>query len=114
MPFGAPPSAPATPPPAPPSPAKMTLAQTSAMGTTAGAPVMQTSKGPPNGSGLPGSGPPPAAPGMNQQPQGVNTSPPAGAAPARPVVGPHTTQSVGTHPSRSPNKRVNPAHGMAQ
>lgn len=111
----------ATPAPAPPRPATMTLAQASAMGTTQGAPVMQIAKGPPAGSGLPGSGPPPANPGQAQQPPGApapgSATTPAAGGPvvANPVVGPHSgKQSVGTHASRSPTKRVNPTHGMAQ
>ena len=101
------PQAPAAPPP---PPAARTLADVSAMGTTQGAPVMAISKGP-----LPGSGPPPAMPGNDQAP--APPAPPAGQAPvgvaARPVVAPHAnTPSVGTHPSKSANKRGNPVQGM--
>ena len=99
------------PPNVPPQPqGTKTLADTSAMGTTQGAPVMAISKGP-----IPGSGPPPAMPGNDQAPPPA--APPANAAPigdtARPVVGPHMkAQSVGTHPSKSTSKRGNPVHGM--
>jgi hypothetical protein len=117
MAFNQPPNTPPGPaaPPAPPTGRSMTLAQASAMGTTQGAPVMQIAKGPPAGSGLPGSGPPPAQPGQDQQPPGVTATTPAAGGPkvANPVVAPHRGQpSVGTHPSKSPNKQVNPVHGM--
>lgn len=119
MAFSGPPSPPAA-PPAPPSRQSLTLAQASAMGTTQGAPVMQIAKGPPGGSGLPGSGPPPAAPGNAQQPPGVGAAPPAPAAgppvgvAANPVVAAHAQPSVGTHLSRSPNKRADPTHGWSK
>lgn len=97
------------PPAPPPSPQRMTPAEMSAMGTTAGAPVTQTSKGPQAGSGLPGSGPPPAPPGNAPAP------PPVGAPNAAPRVQAHAgARSVGTHQSRSPNKRANPVHGMTE
>lgn len=80
--------------PAPPTPMQMTLAQVSAMGTTAAAPA------------LPGAGAAPAP---------VNAGPPVGVAPTRPVVAPHAAvRSVGTHGSRSLNRRANAAHGMTK
>ena len=99
------------PPNVPPQPqGTKTLADTSAMGTTQGAPVMAISKGP-----IPGSGPPPSMPGNDQAP--APQGPAAGQAPvgvaARPVVAPHAnTPSVGTHTSKSTHKRGNPVHGM--
>jgi hypothetical protein len=119
MAFNTPPNVPPAPQsavaaPSPPTPGKMTLAQFSAMGTTAGAPVAQVSKGPPGGSGQPGSGPPPLQPGQQPQPQAINAPPAGGPKPSRPVVGPHGgSRSVGTHASRSPNKQANPVHGLS-
>lgn len=98
------------PPTAPPAKQPKTLAELSAMGTTAGAPVQQTSKGPPGGSGLPGSGPPQAAPGTAPEPAPVNANPKA----KPPVVAHAGVESVGTHQSASPNKRANPPYGMSQ
>ena len=84
----------------------MTLAEMSAMGTTAGAPALQVSKGPPGGSGLPGSGPAAAMPGSAPPPP---ANPPMGQ-PARPVVGSHGgAVSVGTHGTASAAKGANPA-----
>lgn len=96
-----------------------TLAQLSAMGTTAGAAAAEVSKGPAPGTNLPGSGPAaPQAPPPNaarQPPPQFNSGPPAGDMPARPVIKHHaSTRSVGTHGARSPHKRKNVAHGMTK
>lgn len=115
QPAGGPPMGGPSPPPVP-SLDQMSLAQTSAMGTTAGAPVAN-SMGPPAGSGLPGAGPAPAMPGQNPIPTpGVDSGPPIGPpTPPNPVVAPHAkAKSVGTHASRSAHKRGNPTHGMSK
>jgi hypothetical protein len=90
MAFGTPPSnAPAAKP-------KMTLANASAAGTTAGAPT-PLSMGP--------------QPGAQQS---APQAPPTGGPPANPVVQKHAVKSVGTHQSASLFKRGNPTHGMSK
>lgn len=97
-----------------------TLAQMSAAGTaTPGQPAPPAMPPPP---GLPGSpadpfaGQAPPPPEMPEAPPpDPFAGPPAGIEPARPVVAPHASaRSVGTHGSRSPNKRANAAHGMTK
>ena len=99
------------PPNVPPQPqGTKTLADTSAMGTTQGAPVMAISKGP-----IPGSGPPPSMPGNDQARRHKRRPPDKRQSASRPDLSsaPHmNTPSVGTHPSKSVNKRSNPPHGM--
>lgn len=103
IPAGNAPPAAAPAPVAPPVPnAAKSLAQVSAMGAAT----------------LPPGGTPTPSPLQAEQPAPapeVNAGPPAGVAPARPVVAPHASaRSVGTHKSRSPNKRMNAPHGMVQ
>lgn len=97
----APPAAPAAPVP----PGRKPLAQVSAMGAATT---------PPGSTPMPGAADQ-AQPAANPAPQATPSpapAPPIGVA-ARPVVAPHAaTKSVGTHASRSPNKRFNAPHGM--
>jgi len=108
MAFGSAPGAPAAPakPPVGPAPKTVTLAEASAAGTTEGAPT-PLSMGAAPGTGLPGTN--------NPAPQAPPAAPSAGGPPANPPVAPHNAQrSVGTHQSRSPNKRGNPTFGMSK
>jgi hypothetical protein len=74
----------------------LNLANASAAGTTAGAPAPMSLAAP---TAPPGT--PPVAP------------PPTTGPPQRGPVAPHAgARSIGTHQSRSPNKRANPPHGM--
>lgn len=84
------------------------LAQVSAMGAAV-APAGTTPQGP-------GTDAPQAQNPIPQTPPVQAATPPAGPpVPARPVVAPHAAaKSVGTHASRSPNKRFNAPHGMVQ
>lgn len=98
------PVGPAAPPP-PTPPKSKPLAQVSAMGAATA---------PPGATPMPPASDAPQA--QNPAPQAqapAAPAPPIGIA-ARPVVAPHATKSVGTHASRSPNKRFNAPHGMVQ
>lgn len=85
-----------------------TLAQVSAMGA-ATAPPGSMPTGPASDAPQPQNPTP-------QPPPVQAAAPPAGPpVPARPVVAAHgAVKSVGTHASRSPNKRFNAPHGMVQ
>lgn len=106
-----PPPGPAAAPPPPTPPKSKPLAQVSAMGA-ATAPPGSTPMG--TASDAPAPAPQAQAPSPQAAPPPAPPAPPIGVA-ARPVVAPHaSTKSVGTHGSRSPNKRLNAPHGMVQ
>jgi hypothetical protein len=102
-----PPSSPAgSAAPAPVKPKYKTLAEVSAMGAAV-APAGATPMGPASNAPQP-QNPQPQAP-----PVQAATAPVGAPTPARPVVAPHgAAKSIGTHASRSPNKRLNAPHGM--